>query len=172
MRHTLLVTLLVMSLAAPGFASATAALPLSSTVNSSTGVVSGTSTIGGVQGTITSSGGTWSMTVDGVTFASGTYTCGGGGCTYTGTVVGSPTTFSFTTNKTLGTITNATGFTTHGRWVSTVAKWANTHLAGRQIGDVVSSAAKIEGPLADPVHSSPNNSGDHGSGGHGGGHGR
>ncbi len=171
MRHTLLVTLLVMSLAAPGFASATAALPVSGfTVNSSTGVVSGTGTFGGVQGTITTSGSTWSMTVDGVTFASGTFTCGGGGCTFTGKVVGSSTTFSFTTNKSLGTITNATGFTTHGGWVSTVANWANKHLTGQQIGDVVSSAAKIEGPLADPVHPSPNHS-DNG-GGHGGGHGR
>ncbi len=172
MRHVLVVALLgaLVALPALGYAQSDSTLPVSGTVSSSTGTLNGTTTIGGVTGTVTSSGGNWTMTVGGVTFASGTYSCSGGGCTYTGTIAGSTTSFSFTTNKTAGTITNATGFSTHGGWVSAVAQWAGGNraalaAAGLNAGQVVSGAAKIEGSLA---------SGGRGGadGGHGGDHGK
>jgi hypothetical protein len=39
-------------------------------------------------------------------------------------------------------------FSTHGAWVSTVAQWANANLSRDQRGQVVSAAARIEGPQA------------------------
>jgi hypothetical protein len=48
------------------------------------------------------------MTVGSVTFTGGTYTCGGGSYTYTGTVAGSTRHFSFSINTTTNAITAAT----------------------------------------------------------------
>ena len=77
-------------------------------------------------------------------FVSGTYTCSGGVCTFTGTtLLGKSVTFTMT--STTGTVSGL--FATHGAWVSAVANWANTHLSGQQIGQVVSEAARIEGLL-------------------------
>lgn len=168
MRHLFVVGLLVTLMAVPAvvLAQPNGALTVSGT--SSSGILNGTSTIGGVTGTVTSSGGSWTMTVAGATFASGTYTCGGGSCTYTGKVAGSTRSISFSINTTTGAITAATGFPTHGAWVSTVAHWGagNRAALGGNIGHTVSSAAR------DPASTLSNGGGSHGGdhdGGHGGG---
>ncbi len=150
MRHAFVVGLLVTLVAMPAVALAqsNSSLPVSGTMTS-TGTLNGTTTIGGVTGTVTSSGGAWTMTVAGATFASGTYSCSGGSCSYTGSVVGSTRSFHFTTNRTTGAITAATGFSTHGAWVSTVAHWAGGNraalgAAGRNVGHMVSDAARFD----------------------------
>jgi hypothetical protein len=143
MRYLFVVGLLVtlMAMRAVVLAQAHSALTVSGTASS--GVLSGPATIAGVTGTITSSSGSWTMTVGSVTFTSGTYTCGGGSCTYTGTVAGSTRHFSFSINTTTNAITAATGFPTHGAWVSTVAHWGagNRAALGGNIGHTGSSAA-------------------------------
>jgi hypothetical protein len=146
-----LVTLLALVLAAPASAATDSALPISGFGVSSKGILSGTGRVGGVPGTLTSTAttaksGSWSMSVGGVPFASGTYSCAGGGCTYVGTVVGSKTAFSFTTASSTASVSPATGFATHGGWVSTVGHWASANrgalaAAGLTVGDVVSAAA-------------------------------
>jgi opacity protein-like surface antigen len=160
MRHLFIVGVAVTLMAVPAVVLAqVSALPVSVTV-SGTGTLSGTTTGGGVTGTMTSSGGNWTMTVSRITFASGTYSCSGGSCTYTGMVVGSTRSFSFTTNGTTGAIGAATGFSTHGAWVSTVAHRSGTNqaalaAAGVAPGSVVSSAAK------DPAATHGNGGGGH-----------
>jgi hypothetical protein len=151
MGRTVLVALLVLSLTAPALAAADSALPVSGFTVSSKGTLSGTGTVGGVSGTLTSNAktstsGSWSMSVAGVPFAGGTYSCSGGGCTYVGTVTGSKTTFSFATASSKASVSPATGFATHGGWVSTVGHWASAHrgalaAAGLSVGGVVSDAA-------------------------------
>jgi hypothetical protein len=155
MRLLLLAAFLGMSLAVPGFAQQSGTLSFSlgnpPTTKTST---SFNATIGGVQGTImTTAGGAWTMTVDGQTFASGTYSCGGGSCLFSGTTL-SGKNLSFS-------LTNMTGmlnglFPNHGAWVSTVAGWANSHLSGSTKGAVVSQAAGGKGhdPAHDPSHGS------------------
>ncbi len=149
MRHVLVTAVLAVSLVVPGavLAASSSALPytLSSPPTSfSNGTF--TASFGGVQGTITTtSSGSWRMTVAGQTFASGSYMCSGGACKFTGTMLlGKAVTFTLTSAT--GTISGL--FPTHGAWVSAVAHWANTHLSGQQIGQVVSAAARIEGLLA------------------------
>jgi hypothetical protein len=172
MSRIALTAVLVLGLAASVFAAADSALSVSGFSVSGTGTLNGTGTLGGVSGTMTSSGGNWTMTVGGITFASGTYSCSGGACTYSGTVLGSTKTFGFTTASSPASITTATGFATHGAWVSTVAHWAGSHQAalkgaGMTPGDVVSGAAK------DPASAHGNGGGGGGGGeGHGGGEGR
>lgn len=135
--------------------------PLTS-ISSQSKVVSG-STFGGVpvtgtvQGTTTS--GALNLYADGKLFATGTYSCGAG-CTFTGTIAGKNvsgmnlTAASSFTGKTPSTATTAMGkatsstFANHGAWTSAVSSWANTNLSGSQRGQIVSSAAKIEGSLA------------------------
>ncbi len=99
-----------------------------------------------MQRTVMSSGGTWSMTIEGVTFATGTYSCNAFGCSYTDSVVGSSTAFSFNTSVS-GTTTSATGFRRMGRGCP---PWriGRVLTSEAQIGKVVSGAARIEGPLA------------------------
>ncbi|HEV2439876.1 MAG TPA: hypothetical protein VGX97_07420 [bacterium] len=150
MRHFLLVGLLVTLVAAPAvvLAQPNSTLPVSGTMTP-IGTLNGTTRIGGVTGTVTSSGGAWTMTVAGATFASGTYACSGGSCSYTGTVAGSTRTFGFTTNSTTGAISGATGFPTHGAWVSTVAHWSGGNkaalaAAGTNVGHSVSDAARFD----------------------------
>ncbi len=91
------------------------------------------------------------MTVAGQTFASGTYTCSGGSCTYTGTTLAGKS-VSFSMTGTTGTLSGL--FPNHGAWVSTVAGWANSHLSGSTKGAVVSQAAGGKGhdPAHDPSH--------------------
>jgi hypothetical protein len=170
MRPFLIAALLVTLMAMPAvvLAQPNGALSVSGTPTS--GILNGTARLGGVTGTVTSSGGSWTMTVGGATFASGTYACGGGSCTYTGTVVGSTRNFSFSINTTTGAITAATGFPTHGAWVSTVAHWGAAHRAalGGNIGHTVSSAAKD--PASTHGDSGGGHGGDHGDGRGGGNH--
>ena len=170
MRYGILVVSIVLAFSVSGFAASSAAVaydlslsaPLTS-ISSQSKVVSG-STFGGVpvtgtvQGTTTS--GTLNLFADGKSFATGTYTCSSGGCTFTGTVAGKSVsgmklgTASSFTGKTPSTATTAMGkvtssaFPNHGAWVSAVSNWANANLADSRRGQIVSSAAKIEGPLA------------------------
>ncbi len=170
MRYGILAVSIVVAFAVSGFAASSAALtydlklsaPLTSS-SSQSKVVTG-STFGGVPvtGTVqgTKTAGALNLTADGKAFAAGTYSCSSGGCTFAGTIAGksvtgmSLTTASSFTGKTTSTTTTAVGkatsstFHNHGAWVSAVSGWANTNLSGSQRGQIVSSAAKIEGPLA------------------------
>lgn len=157
------VILLASTLAVPAWAQSSAALPYTLTVAGTTSGGTLTGTLGGVQVRGTYANGAWTLTVQGQTFASGSYTCSTA-CTFTGvTVIGR--TVSFTTSTVpLGTasttVTLAGSFTssqfpTHGAWVSAVAQWANTHLTGAAIGHVVSEAARIEGQQASSSSASP-----------------
>lgn len=121
-------------------------LPVSGAV-ALNGTINGRTTIGGVTGTMTSTGGDWTFTVGGATFAGGTYACSGGSCSYTGTVSGSTRTLNFTTNGPAGTVSLATGFRTHGAWVSTVAHFGAANRSaltgiGTNNGHFVSGAAR------------------------------
>ncbi len=162
MRHLLLIALLIGSLAtAQGYAASSAALPYDLQLSSPLGalpktaqVLSG-STFGGVPvtGSIkgSSTTGTMNLFADGKLFASGTYSCNSGGCTFTGTVAGKTV-----TGMNLGTASRLSGmgkattsaFSNHGAWVSAVTDWANANLSGKQRSEIVSAAAKIEGPQA------------------------
>lgn len=169
MRYFLLATLLVVSFPGPGSAlpavqSGTLSYSLSGPPTTSTST-SFNATIGGVQGTIKTTasapttttvttgtttttttsaptGGTWTMTVAGQTFASGKYSCSGGSCSFTGATLAGKT-LSFSMTGTSGTLSNV--FANHGAWVSTVAGWANGHLSSRNRGDVVSQASGGKG---------------------------
>ncbi len=180
MRYLLLAAVLVASFPALGSAlpavqSGALSYSLSGPPTTSTST-SFNATIGGVQGTIKTTasaptttttttgtttttttsaptGGTWTMTVAGQTFASGKYSCGGGSCSFTGsTLAGKNLSFSMT--GTSGTLSGL--FANHGGWVSTVAGWANSHLSGGTRGGVVSQAAGGKGHdlSHDPSHGS------------------
>jgi hypothetical protein len=168
-----LVTVLALSLSVPVFGAASSALPVSGFAVSSGGTVGGAGRIGEVPGSITSTAtspatGDWTMTVGGTVFATGVYSCSGG-CTYTGTVVGSKTAFSFSTT-TSRALSSATGFTTHGGWVATVGHWAAQHrgalaAAGLTVGNVVATAAHSRSALADRDDGrGADHGGDHGHG--------
>lgn len=150
MRHLIIMGLLAALVSFPAVVAAqpNSSLPVSGAMTP-IGTLNGPVTIGGVTGRMTSVGGSWTMTVAGATFASGTYACSGGSCSYTGMVAGSTRTFGFTTNSTKGTISAATGFSTHGAWVSTVAHWGAGNRAalsanGRNVGSLVRDAARID----------------------------
>lgn len=178
MRHLLLAAVLAASFA-PGVARAASSSALPYTLVSPPASVSASAfpaSLGGVTGTITTTSlGTWTMTVRGQTFASGTYTCSGGACTFTGTTLLGAS-MTFTMASAAGALSGL--FPTHGAWVSAVAHWANTHLSGQQIGQVVSEAARIEGPAASMGRAqaaqglAPGSQGSGHSGDHGGGRGR
>ncbi len=157
MRNLVLVAVLVASLSLPVFANASAALPFSLRFQGTTssGTISGT--FGGEEVSGTYSNNTWTLTVFEKPFATGTYSCSNSGCTFTDlTLLGKSIAFSLpsvslTTKAGSMTVTEALSlsqFTNHGAWVSAVANWANTHLTGRQIGQAVSAAARIEGKEA------------------------
>jgi hypothetical protein len=170
MRYRILVVAIVLALSGSAFAVSSAALPYDLTlsapltsVSSQSKVVNG-SRFGGVPvtGTVqgTTTAGTLNLLTDGKPFATGTYACGSGGCTFTGTVAGksvsgmSLTTASSFTGKTTSTATTAMGkatsnaFPNHGAWVSAVSGWAKSNLSSSQRGQIVSSAAKVEGTRA------------------------
>jgi hypothetical protein len=180
MRYLLLAALLAVSFATPGFAqqSGTLSYSLSSPPTSTPATkTSFDATLGGVQGTLTmKTDGTWTMSVAGQTFASGTYTCGGGSCSFSGTTLAGKS-VSFSMTGTTGTLSGL--FPNHGAWVSTVAGWANSHLSGSTKGAVVSQAAGGKGhdPAHDPSHGSAQNASNLNQGGggsgseHGGGQG-
>jgi hypothetical protein len=169
MRYLLLAALLAVSLVTPGFAQQSGTLSYSLSNPPTSAPATKTSfdaTLGGVQGTLTmKTDGTWTMSVAGQTFASGTYTCGGGSCSFSGTTL-SGKSVSFSMTGTTGTLSGL--FATHGAWVSTVAGWANTHVSGRTRGEVVSQAAGGKGhdPSTDPSHGSAQSASslDHGGG--------
>lgn len=149
MRHVLITAVLAVSLVVPGAVLAGSSSALPYTLSSPPAKLSNSTfpaSFGGVMGTITTtSSGGWRMTIGGQTFASGTYICSGGACTFTGVMLlGKAVTFTMT--STTGTVSGL--FATHGAWVSAVAQWANSHLSGQQIGQVVSAAARVEGQLA------------------------
>lgn len=140
----LLVVVLVMALVLPA-AAAKPTYALVYNLTFSGGTITGT--IGGVPVSGTYGGGTWTLTIDGKTFASGTYTCNGT-CTFTGTTIaGKSLSFSFTTPATSsapsgtasGQLTDAFG--NHGGWVSAVATWASANLTGVRRGQIISAAA-------------------------------
>ena len=148
MRHLLAASVLAALVAttATALAEPNGDLPVSGAV-ALNGTINGTTTIGGVTGTMTSTAGDWTFTVGGATFAGGTYACAGGSCSYTGTVSGSTRSLNFTTNGPAGTVSLATGFRTHGAWVSTVAHFGAANrpaLAGigMNTGHFVSGAAR------------------------------
>ena len=105
-----------------------------------TGTIKGSSTTG-----------TINLFADGKLFASGTYSCNASGCGFTGTVAGKTV-----TGMNLGTASHLSGvgkatsgaFSNHGAWVSAVTDWAHSNLSGKQRGEIVSAAAKIEGAEA------------------------
>ncbi len=144
MRRVFFVALLVASLAVPGFAVANAALPFSQAVLTS----GGSGTFGGVL--VTNVNGT--LMIRGTSVVFGKLTCSNGTCT--GTIVGVSAAFTLTTVNSMPAVTSS-AFPTHGAWVSAVAQWASASdnrsalaAAGFTVGDIVSGAAKIEGPLA------------------------
>ena len=149
MRHVLVIAVLAVSLVVPGAVLGASSSAFPYTLSSPPTSLSNSTfaaTFGGVKGTITTtSSSRWRMTVAGQAFASGTYMCSGGVCTFTGTMLLGKTA-TFTMTSTTGTVSGL--FATHGAWISALAHWANTHLSGQEIGRVVSAAAKIEGPLA------------------------
>lgn len=160
MRYLALALLAVVGFAGPLWAGTNAPLPYSLTLTGTASKGTITGTLGGVQVQGTYQNGTWTVAVQGQTFATGSYTCTTG-CTFTGTtLIGKSVSFS-TSTALLGTTSarvTLTGsfassqFPTHGAWVSAVAQWANAHLEGAQVGKVVSEAAKIEGPEASSTH--------------------
>ncbi len=161
MRNMLLVILLSAGLAtAPGYAASSAALPYDLKLSSPLGVfphtsqVQSGSTFGGVPvtGSVagTSSSGTLNLYADGKLFASGTYSCAST-CNFTGTVAGkSVTGMQLTTSSHVNGVGKATSgvFPNHGAWVSAVGDWAKANLNGKQRGEVVSAAGRIEGSQA------------------------
>ena len=170
MRYGILAVSIVLAFAVNGFAASSAALPFDlklsaplSSISSQSKVLTG-STFGGVPvtGTVmgTTTSGTLNLLADGKPFVTGTYSCSSG-CTFSGTIAGKTVSgmslgkASSFTGKTASTATTAMGkatssaFPNHGAWVSAVSDWAKSNnLSGKQRGEIVSSAAKIEGPLA------------------------
>lgn len=167
MRVLLLAALLAVCVVTPGFAQQSGTLSYSlSHPPTALSATTFNATIGGVKGTVTTTaGGAWTMTVAGQPFASGTYTCGGGSCSFSGTTL-SGKNQSFSLTRTTGTLTGL--FPNHGAWVSTVGDWATSHLSGRNRGDVVSQAAGGKGhdSLNGPSHGSAQSASsvDHGVG--------
>lgn len=96
----------------------------------------------------TSSSGTFVLMVDEQVFAGGTYSCNGSGCTFTGTqVLGASKSFTFTSATLASTKSESLNglYSTHGAWVSGVAKWAKANLTTMRVGQVVRGAASIQG---------------------------
>jgi hypothetical protein len=142
-----LVLLSTLLLAVPSGAQAAAGvtIPIRLTVSGSTI----TGTFGGVpvSGTITGTdAGTFTLLVDGQVFATGSFVCTSGGCTFMGTqLLGADTQFTFTAPTLFTLVQGSLGglFPTHGAWVSAVARWANTHLAPTRRGPIVRAAARL-----------------------------
>lgn len=143
MRRLTLVTLLILSLAVlavPGYAASSAGLPVTSTPPS----------FGGVVGTSGSSVSSTSVVIKlgSLTFVS--ISCSGTNCT--GTVAGMSVTLTGALTSTGGSLTSST-FPTHGAWASAVAEWATANRSqlsatDMTVGQIMSEAARIEGPLA------------------------
>lgn len=148
MRYLIAALVVAMSLAVPAGAHPKAGFPYKLTF-AGDGTITGT--FGGVPVTGTYSGGTFVLMVDGQTFASGTYACNGGGCTLTGTqLLGASKSFTFTSTSLSATASGSLNglYSTHGAWVSGVAKWAKANLTTMRVGQIVRAAASIQGKNA------------------------
>lgn len=151
MRYLIAAVFLATVLALPAAAHPRAGFPYSLTFASDgtiTGRFGGVPVTGTYAGT--SSSGTFVLMVDGQVFASGTYSCNGG-CTFTGTqVLGASKSFTFTSTALTSTKSGSLNglYTTHGAWVSGVAKWAKANLTTMRVGQVVRAAASIQGKSA------------------------
>lgn len=147
-----LVLVLALLLAAPAASqpSVSVAIPVNLTFSGS----AITGTFGGVpvSGTFTGTdSGTFMLTVDGEVFATGSFVCTGGGCTFMGTqLLDAPTQFTFTsptlTNPARGSFSGV--FANRGAWVSAVARWANRNLAPARRGPVVRAAGRMKAEAA------------------------
>jgi len=152
MRYLIAAVFLVAALVLPAAAHPKAGFPFSLTFFGD-GTITGT--FGGVPVTGTHAGtsasGTFVLMVDGQAFTSGTYSCNGGGCTFTGTqVLGASKSFIFTSTTLTSTKSGILNglYTTHGAWVSGVARWAKANLTSMRVGQVVRAAASIQGKSA------------------------
>ena len=159
MRYLLLAALLVVGLATT--ASAQDAIGISGFTVGSDGQLSGSGTLGGVQGTITSTvtsgdcstscSGAWTMTVGSANFAGGTFTCDNGACLYTGNIaVDSSTRFAISTiSDPIGTEMSGAIYT-HASWETDVTRWANLNASvitglNMTVADFISNATHDKG---------------------------
>jgi hypothetical protein len=139
MRFLLLATLLVLGVAASASAQPADLIGIAGfTVTN--GELSGSGTLGGVNGTIVStvnSGdctasckGTWVMVVNSMAFAGGTFSCANSSCMYQGNVM-SPdaTAFAISTTTVAGTTDVDAAIMSHPLWVHDVTGWASLHPA-------------------------------------------
>lgn len=139
--------------ATPGSAASTAGLPYNLTWSPRPGPASSTGTVTGkfggvpVKGTYSGSmsSGALTLTVDGATFAVGTYLCASSECTFTGTVAerqvaGMPMSPGLSA---AGRATSST-FPDRSAWVSAVATWASAKLGSDQAWRILSAAASVE----------------------------
>jgi len=162
MRYLLLAAILAVSFGNAGTVSAQELIGVSG-FTATNGELSGSGTLGGVDGTIASTvtagdgdcanscSGTFTMTVGGATFASGTFSCDSGTCLYLGKV-NTPDATGFAISTIASNIgTNiAAAIYKHSMWVNDVSAWANanpTIIAGMNmsIGDFVSHATSDSG---------------------------
>lgn len=141
MRYLLLAAILVVGFAFTGSVSAQELIGVSG-FTAAHGELSGSGTLGGIDGTIASTvttgdqdcagscGGTWSMTVGDANFAGGTFSCDTGTCLYMGNVnVPNSTGFAISTiDSNIGT-NIAAAIYRHGQWVNDVDAWANANPA-------------------------------------------
>ncbi len=162
MRYLLLAAILVVSFATAGSVSAQELIGVSG-FTAAHGELSGSGTLGGVDGTIASTvtagdsdcanscSGAFTMTVGGAAFASGTFSCDNGTCLYIGKVNAADSTgFAISTiDSNIGT-NIAAAIYKHSMWVTDVNAWANanpTVIAGlnMSIADFVSHATSDSG---------------------------
>ncbi|HEV2282841.1 MAG TPA: hypothetical protein VGX75_10705 [bacterium] len=139
MRYALLAAILVIGLATAGSVSAQELIGVSG-FTAAHGMLGGSGTLGGVDGSITSTvtagdadcanscSGNWTMIVGNANFAGGTFTCDDGSCLYLGNAaVATPTGFAISTvDSNVGT-NIAAAIYRHGMWVNDVNAWAVTH---------------------------------------------
>jgi hypothetical protein len=149
MRHFIVAVVLAAVVVLPAAAQAKASFRFSLTFfddGTITGRFGGVPVTGTYSGT--SSSGTFVLNVDGQVFAGGSYSCNGSGCTFTGTqVLGASKSFTFTSATLASTKSGSLNglYSTHGAWVSGVAKWAKANLTTMRVGQVGRGAASIQG---------------------------
>jgi hypothetical protein len=141
MRYLLLAAILVVSFATAGSVSAQELIGVSG-FTATHGMLSGSGTLGGIDGTIASSvtagdqdcanscSGNWTMMVGSANFAGGTFSCADGTCLYMGNIAAANSTgFAISTiDSNIGT-NIAAAIYRHGLWVNDVNAWANANPA-------------------------------------------
>ncbi|HEV2440066.1 MAG TPA: hypothetical protein VGX97_08390 [bacterium] len=139
MRYLLLAAILAVAFTPAGSVSAQELIGVSG-FTATHGMLAGSGTLGGVDGTITSNvtagdtdcanscSGAWTMTVGSANFAGGTFSCDSGSCLYMGSVaVSNSTGFAISTiDSNVGT-NIAAAIYHHGDWVNDVNAWANAN---------------------------------------------